>query len=123
MPTTTPIVRGTRRIDFTMQRTKQKKLQAAGWRVGSAADFLELTAEEAALVEIRLRLARSLRSLRKKHHMTQESMAKRLGSSQSRIAKMGKADPSVSLELMVRSAVALGPSAKDVGQAISGGSI
>jgi len=32
-----------------MRKTKQRKLEAAGWRVGSAAEFLELSPEEAAL--------------------------------------------------------------------------
>ena len=34
-----------------MDKTKQKRLEAAGWRVGDAADFLGLTSEEAAFVE------------------------------------------------------------------------
>ena len=104
-----------------MRAEKRRKLEAAGWTVGSAEEFLELTPEEATLVQIRLRLARTIRELRKQHRLTQASVAERLGSSQSRVAKMEKADPSVSLDLMVRSAVALGQSAEDVGRAISRG--
>lgn len=102
-----------------MRNEKRVKLEAAGWTIGSTEEFLQLTPEEATLVEIRLRLARTLRELRRKHRLTQKSMAKQLGSSESRVAKMEKADPSVSLDLMVRSAVALGQSAEEVGEAIS----
>ena len=89
------------------------------WRVGSAEDFLGLSPEEAALVEIRLRLARCVRELRLEQRLTQEKLAKRIGSSQSRVAKMERADSSVSLDLMVRSIVALGKSPEEVGRVIS----
>jgi DNA-binding XRE family transcriptional regulator len=102
-----------------MKKSKKKEIEAAGWKIGTAEDFLDLSAEEAALVEIRLRLARSVRELRLEHRLTQGEMAKRIGSSQSRVAKMEKADPSVSLDLMVRSIVALGKSPEEVGRVIS----
>ena len=102
-----------------MQEHKREMLEAAGWKVGSAEDFLGLTPEEGTLVEIRLRLAKTVRELRKQDRMTQASLAERLGSSQSRVAKIEKADPSVSLDLMVRTAIALGQSAEEVGRAIS----
>ncbi len=102
-----------------MKKSKEKKLKRAGWKVGSTKDFLELTPEEEALVEIRLRLAQCVRELRRDMNLTQQSVANLIGSSQSRVAKMEKADPSVSLDLMVRSLVALGKSRKDVGRVIA----
>lgn len=47
-----------------MDSAKRKRLEAAGWRVGSTADFLELSPEEAAFVELKLRLSESLRHRR-----------------------------------------------------------
>ena len=102
-----------------MKVKKRKALLEAGWKIGEAEDFLGLTPEEAALIEIRLALARCIRELRKGHGLTQSKMAERIGSSQSRVAKMEKADSSVSLDLMFRSAIALGKTPKQIGRLIA----
>lgn len=103
-----------------MDRKKRARLQAAGWKVGSAADFLELSPEEALLVDIRARLASALLARRAKQQMTQAELARRIHSSQSRVAKMEGADGSVSLDLLVRSLLALGATRKDLATAIAG---
>jgi len=102
-----------------MDKAKKNRLQSADWRVGDAAEFLELTAEEAAFVELRLALAAYLREVREQHGLTQLQVARRLGSSQSRVAKMEAADASVSLDLLVRSLLALGVSRDEVGRVIA----
>ena len=102
-----------------MQKTKKDSLESAGWRIGDAADFLELTAEEAAFVELKLALAVYLREVRAQHGWTQAQVARRLGSSQSRVAKMEAADASVSLDLLVRSLLALGASSAEVARVIT----
>jgi hypothetical protein len=43
---------------------KRRKLEAAGWRVGDAKDFLELSAQDSEFVEIKLALAKRLRGFR-----------------------------------------------------------
>jgi DNA-binding XRE family transcriptional regulator len=101
-----------------MDSKKRKRLEAAGWAVGDAAGFLKLTPEEAALVEIRLALSRSLRERRLAAGLTQTALAKQLGSSQSRVAKLEGGDPSVSLELLIRALLSVGASRKDVAQAL-----
>ena len=79
-----------------MKATKRAKLQAAGWAVGDAADFLDLSPAEAAYVELKLSLSQALRRWRSTRKLTQTELAKRLGSSQSRVAKMEAGDPTVS---------------------------
>ena len=101
-----------------MSKAKQRALEAAGWRVGTVQDFLALTDEEAALVALKLRLSDALRQRRTRLKLTQTAVAKRLQSSQSRVAKMEAADPSVTLDLLVRSLVALGATPKDLARAI-----
>jgi predicted XRE-type DNA-binding protein len=101
-----------------MRKAKQQVLEAHGWRVGSAADFLELTQEEAAVVELKLRLSDALRTRRTKLRLSQEAVAERLGSSQSRVAKMEAGDASVSLDLLLRALVRLGATPNDVAKAI-----
>jgi DNA-binding XRE family transcriptional regulator len=102
-----------------MEKTKRKRLESAGWRVGSAGQFLGLSAEESALVEMKLALSATLRAARRRHHLSQAALAKRLGSSQSRVAKMEAGDPSVSLELLVRGLLAAGASRREVGKALA----
>ncbi len=102
-----------------MDERKQKHLRAAGWRVGDASEFLELTPEEAEYVELKLALGSYLRDMRRTNQWTQAQLATRLGSSQSRVAKMESADPSVTVDLLVKSLLKLGASPKDVGRVIS----
>jgi predicted XRE-type DNA-binding protein len=91
-----------------MKRAKQARLEATGWRVGSASEFLELSPEESAYLEMKLELSRILQVRRKRKRLTQHELARILKSSQSRVAKMESGDPSVSLDLLVRSLLALG---------------
>ncbi|HEY0932767.1 MAG TPA: helix-turn-helix domain-containing protein [Trebonia sp.] len=102
-----------------MDAKTRKQLERAGFAVGGAADFLGLSAEEAALVEMRLGLSRALRERRTAAGLTQAALARRTGSSQSRVAKMEAGDPSVSLELLIRALLAAGASRRDVGQALA----
>jgi predicted XRE-type DNA-binding protein len=101
-----------------MKDQKRRKLEAAGWKVGSAADFLNLSPEERAFIEMKLALARSLKQRRQRRRLTQTYVAKLLGSSQSRVAKMEAGDVSVSIDLLVRALLALGASKGDVGKII-----
>jgi predicted XRE-type DNA-binding protein len=89
-----------------------------GWRFGSAADFLELTSEEAAFVETKLALSRTLRNRRTAQRLSQLELARRLHSSQSRVAKMEAGGSTVSVDLLLRGLFALGATLKDVSLAI-----
>jgi DNA-binding XRE family transcriptional regulator len=101
-----------------MEKRKERRLAAAGWRVGSAPEFLGLSAAEAALVELRLRLSGALRTRRMAHGVSQQALAKRLGSSQSRVAKMEAADPTVTLDLLLRGLLVLGATPRDLARAL-----
>lgn len=102
-----------------MDKKKRDRLEAVGWQVGSTEDFLGLSPEEMAFVDMKIALARTLRRRRQEDGLTQEEVASRVGSSQSRVAKMEAADPSVSLDLLVKTLLAIGTSPKEVGEAIS----
>jgi DNA-binding XRE family transcriptional regulator len=104
---------------MTMQASKRKKLEATGWNVGSADEFLGLSPEESAYIEMKLALSHTLRQRRLHKKMSQIELAKRVQSSQSRIAKMEAGDPSVSIDLILKALLALGASPKDVAEAIS----
>ena len=102
-----------------MRRDKRERLEKCGWRLGTVEEFLGLSPAEAAYVELRLRLSETLRSRRKSRRLSQTQVARLLNSSQSRVAKMEGGDPSVSLDLLVRSLLTLGASRRDLGRAIS----
>jgi len=98
----------------------EKSVRALGWKDGTVAEFLGLTPEESALIEIKLALSRRLRERRQKQ-MTQAQLAEKLQSSQSRIAKAETGDGSVSIELLVRAMLATGATPKEIGRAIADG--
>jgi len=102
-----------------MDKEKKARLEARGWRVGSAEEFLGLTPEEAAYIDLRLRLSDAVREYRKKKRLTQVQLAELLQSSQSRVAKVEAADESVSLDLLIRSLLALGATHQDLARVIS----
>jgi len=102
-----------------MKQEKRKRLEAAGWRVGTVSEFLGLTDEEEALIELKLDLARAVRTERIRRRLTQEELGKVLGSSQSRVAKMEAGDPTVSIDLLVRSLLRLGASRRDLARHLS----
>ena len=102
-----------------MKTAKKKRLKSKGWKIGTAREFLRLSPEEATYVELKLALSKGLQEYRQEKKLTQEQLARRLKSSQSRIAKMEAGDPSVSLDLLVRSLLALGASKKHLAQMLS----
>jgi DNA-binding XRE family transcriptional regulator len=101
-----------------MKKTRKARLESAGWKVGSTAEFLDLSPDEVAFIEVKLALAQSLKKRRQKKRLTQSELARLLKSSQSRIAKMEAGDPTVSIDLLIRSLLALGASTKDLAKTI-----
>ena len=102
-----------------MDKKSKHKLEASGWTIGSTRDFLELTDAEAEFIEMKLALARDLRARRLERKLNQTQVARIIGSSQSRVAKMEAADPTVSIDLLVRSLLKLGAGRTDVAKAVS----
>ncbi|MEW6719700.1 MAG: helix-turn-helix transcriptional regulator [Thermodesulfobacteriota bacterium] len=102
-----------------MDKSKRKRLEAKGWKVGTAEEFLELSAEEARYIDLKLALSEHLKRRRIRKKLTQEQLASLMSSSQSRVAKMEAGDPSVSLDLLVRSLLTLGASEKDLAKVIA----
>jgi ribosome-binding protein aMBF1 (putative translation factor) len=101
-----------------MNRARLKRLQAAGWKVGSTKEFLNLSDEEAMVVELKLSLAGALKKARQKRRLSQIELARRMGSSQSRVAKIETGDRSVSLDLIVRALFAAGATRRELQRAI-----
>jgi len=101
-----------------MDKRKRERLERGGWKVSTVAEFLSLSPDEEALVEARIALTRRIRQVREARGLTQVQVAKLIGSSQSRVAKMEAADRSVSIDMMIRTLFRLGESPKQVGRAL-----
>ena len=102
-----------------MDDKKRERLEAAGWTVGSVAEFLDLTPEEAVLIETKLQLGAQLKRRREELELSQTELAKIVNSSQSRVAKMEKGDPSVSLDLLFRTLYAVGTDPSVIGDTVT----
>ena len=101
-----------------MDKAKRKRLEAAGWKVGTVRNFLDLSSEEEAYIELKLELAKNIQKRRRERNLTQTELARLLKSSQSRVAKMEAGDPTVSVDLLIRSLLALGASPKTLLRAL-----
>ena len=101
-----------------MKTSKKKDLESRGWRVGSVQDFLDLTEAEMAYIELKLTLGEQLKKKRQQQKLTQVEVANLLHSNQSRVAKMEAGDPSVSLDLLIRSLLTLGTTTADLARII-----
>jgi DNA-binding XRE family transcriptional regulator len=102
-----------------MQQSKRKALAKKGWATGSAGEFLGLSEAEQTIIDLKLSLARGLKEYRKRQHITQMELADAIASSQSRVAKMEAGDPSVSLELLIKSMLVLGATRRELAKAFA----
>jgi len=97
-----------------MKTNKLERIKAAGWEIGNAGDFLQLNDEESRLLALKLSLISAVKKSRIKRKLSQIDLAKRMKSSQSRIAKIEAGDSSVSLDLIVRALIASGATTRDI---------
>ena len=103
-----------------MNKSKKEALEQKGWTVGSTKEFLGLTTEEESYIELKLSLSRFLQEKRKTRRLTQNQLAALIQSSQSRVAKMEKGEESVSIDLILRSLLALGTGINEIGRSLTG---
>jgi DNA-binding XRE family transcriptional regulator len=101
-----------------MNAARRSRLEAAGWKIGGTGQFLGLSREETELVEMKLALSESLKRHRQRRKLTQAALAVRLGSSQSRVAKLEAGARGVSLDLLFRALFATGVTTADIAREI-----
>ena len=96
-----------------MKKTSAKNgKNESRWVEGTVQDFLSLSDADMEFIETRLAASRLLKATRQKKKLTQQIVAEKLHTSQSRLAKMEAGDPSVSLDLLFKSLFAMGVSRK-----------
>lgn len=100
---------------------QSKRRKDDGWKTGTVAEFLEMTPEEEALMEMMLALSRGVRHYRNAEGINQTELAERMGSSQSRVALVERGDKSVSMQLTLRALLALGCSRAQIADLVANG--
>jgi DNA-binding XRE family transcriptional regulator len=95
-----------------MNKEQRERFKRAGWKLGSVGELLDLTPAEEALIEAKVRLSKVVRTLRQQSRLSQAQLAKRIGSNQTRIAKVENQDPEVSLDLQMKAIFAARPEAR-----------
>ena len=103
---------------MSLSAKKRERIKSMGGRVTSAGEWLDLSPEEIAVIDMKIRLGEQIKARRRKKRLSQESLAKLLKTSQGRVSKLEKGQ--ATLDQLARSLLALGGSSKDVGQTISG---
>jgi len=91
-----------------MDATKRKAIEAAGWKVGDAADFLGMSDEERQWLDARVELALAVRRQREALHLSQKQLGAMLKTSQPRVARIERAASDVSMDQLVRAFTAAG---------------
>lgn len=104
-----------------MRKEVRERIERAGFQVGTVAEFLNLSPEEEAFVEMKVSLCSTLQRRRAEEGLTQAQLAKRLGTSQSRVAKMEAGDRTVSIDLLLRALFAIGVSRQSLARVIASG--
>jgi len=102
-----------------MNTTKRTKLKKLGYRVTNTQDFLGLSDEEMALIDLKIALIEKLKKTRLLRGITQQQLARLIHSSQSRVAMLERGRPDVSLDLICRALFALGVSRTEIGRTIT----
>ena len=104
-----------------MRESKKKRLERKGWRIGGVEEFLGVSDEESRYIELKLKLTEAFKEERRRKGLTQVEAARVLRSSQSRVAKIEAGDPSVSVDLLIRSLFALGTTSREIGRLVASG--
>jgi hypothetical protein len=94
-----------------MTEQEKKNLEAAGWKVGDVDEFLELTPEETAIVEMRVALAKALQQRQLKFRAAKPVPTRRKSTN--------KGESSESIDSMIRSLLVLGASRREIAAAIA----
>ncbi|CCQ59497.1 MAG: helix-turn-helix domain-containing protein [Crocosphaera sp.] len=101
-----------------MDENKRQRLEEAGWQVGTVAEFLELSESESEMVEFKLALSRQFKLLRESQQLSQQALAEKMQSSQSRVAKIEAGDSSVTIDLIVRGLFSMGATRQEIAQSM-----
>jgi ribosome-binding protein aMBF1 (putative translation factor) len=102
-----------------LNNKRKKELETQGWKFGGFEDFLGISDDEFEYIEIKINLSEMVREFREGKGLSQADAAEILKSSQSWLAKIETADPTVSIDMQIKSLLALGATKQEIGQKIA----
>ena len=97
-----------------MGTAKKERLAEAGFKETTVQEFLDLSDADMEIINLKIKLGRLLKKLRKQNKITQAQLAKLTKTNQARIARIENADKSVSFEAILMSLYSLGAKKKDI---------
>ena len=100
-----------------MTEEKRKRLEEAGMKVGTVAEFLELTPEQEILVEMGALIARLVRETREAKGLSQRQLADLLGKHQPQVARLER-EGRASFESQFAALFKMGVNPQQIGDAI-----
>lgn len=103
---------------MSLSAKKKARIKAMGGRLTTVEEWLDLSPEEVAVIDMKIRLGEEIKACRRQKGLSQERVAKILNTSQGRVSKLEKGQ--ATLDQLTRSLLALGGSKKEVARAISG---
>ena len=95
---------------------KRARIKAMGGKVTDASEWLDLSVEDVAIIDMKIQLGEGLRALRKKNHLSQEMAAEMLHTSQGRVSKMEKG--MATLDQLARCLLMMGHSKEALARAL-----
>ena len=97
-----------------MDTKKRKQLEAAGYQITDSADWLGLTPQEQAIVNMRVNFALEIERVRKASNITQRELADKIGTRQSGVARMLNNPTTATIDSLIKTLLALGASPKRI---------
>ena len=97
---------------------KLKRVLEMGGRVTTVQEWLDLSDEEVALLDMKIELGKKLEALRRRKKLTQQEVAELLQTSQGRVSKMERGQ--ASLDQLAWSLLVMGESRERIARVISG---
>jgi len=102
-----------------MNADEKIRSEEFGYVVTTASEWLGLTQAESGEIEISLALTFFLCSVRERSGLSVAQAARKLKMTPARLARIERGDPGASLDLLITSALGLGATFREVGEAIA----
>jgi len=98
-----------------MMKTKKKKaLESVGYKVTDTAEWLGLSPEEEAIVNMRVNFAMEIERVCKERGITQQALAEKIGTRQSGVARMLNNPSKVTIDSLIKTLLVLGTPSKRI---------
>ncbi|MGB5398666.1 MAG: helix-turn-helix domain-containing protein [Thermoanaerobaculia bacterium] len=105
-------------MPMRLEARKRERIEKMGGRVTTVEEWLELSPEEVAIIDMKIQLGEELKALRRSKKLSQEKAAEILNTSQGRVSKMERGQ--ASLDQLAWCLLVMGKSRKALARAISG---